>query len=176
MGGNYVIERNGIAIEITAPNEPGQYVWYGGESELTYHIMDSLYKHRGKVVGGSVLDVGTGTGVMAIYASKLGAKSVLATDISDDAIKCAISNIARNNVDVAVIKNDLTNGITDRYDVIIANLPMAMIRDNLDTIMQNLNDDGILLCTWDNTEPCNYEYYDRLTGKDFDGLIFRRSK
>ena len=176
MGGNHVIERNGIAIEITVPNEPGQYVWYGGESELTYHIMDGLYKYRDKVVGGSVLDVGTGTGVMAIYASKLGAKSVLATDISDDAIECAIYNIARSNVDVAVIKNDLTNGITDRYDVIIANLPMAMIKESLDVITQSLNDDGILLCTWDKTEPCEFKYYDRLTGKNFDGLIFRRNK
>lgn len=176
MGGNYVIERNGISIAICLLDEPGHCVWYGGESELTYHIMDSLYKHRGKVVGGSVLDVGTGTGVMAIYASKLGAKSVLATDISDDAIKCAVSNIAKNNVDVAVIKNDLTNGITDRYDVIIANLPMAMIKESLDVITQSLNDDGILLCTWDNTEPCEFKYYDRLTGKNFDGLIFRRNK
>ena len=176
MGNNYVIERNGISIAICLLDEPGHCVWYGSESELTYHIMDGLYKYRDKVAGGSVLDVGTGTGVMAIYASKLGAESVLATDISDDAIECAIYNIARNNVDVTVVKNNLTNGITDRYDVIIANLPMAMIRDSLDTIMQNLKDDGILLCTWDNTEPCNYEYYDRLTGKDFDGLIFRRSK
>lgn len=176
MGGNYVIERNGISIAICLLDEPGHCVWYGGESELTYHIMDGLYKYRDKVVGGSVLDVGTGTGVMAIYASKLGAKSVLATDISDDAIKCAISNIARNNVDVAVIKNDLTNGITDRYDVIIANLPMAMIKESLDVVTQSLNDDGILLCTWDNTEPCEFKYYDRLAGKNFDGLIFRRNK
>ena len=153
MGDNYVIERNGVPIAISLSHEPGCYVWYGGESELTYHIMDGLYKYRDKVVGGLVLDVGTGTGVIAIYASKLGAKSVLATDISDDAIKCAIYNIARNNVDVTVVKNDLTNGITDRYDVIIANLPMAMIKESLDTIMQNLKDDGILLCTWDNTEP-----------------------
>lgn len=176
MDSNYVIERNGISIAICLLDEPGHCVWYGGESELTYHIMDSLYKHRGKVVGGSVLDVGTGTGVMAIYASKLGAKSVLATDISDDAIKCAISNIAKSNVDVAVIKNDLTNGITDRYDVIIANLPMAMIKESLDVITQSLNDDGILLCTWDKTKPCEFRCYDRLVGKDFDGLIFRRNK
>lgn len=176
MGGNYVIERNGISIAICLLDEPGHCVWYGGESELTYHIMDALYKYRGKVVGGSVIDVGTGTGVMAIYASKLGAKSVLATDISDDAIECAVSNIARNNVDVAVIKNDLTDGITDRYDVIIANLPTAMIKESLDVITQSLNDDGILLCTWDNTEPCEFKYYDRLTGKNFDGLIFRRNK
>lgn len=169
---SHVIELNGISVMIALEKN----VWCGGENELTYHIMNGLHKYRDKLIGGSVLDVGTGTGIMAIYASKLGAKSVLATDISDDAIKCAISNIARNNVDVAVIKNDLTNGITDRYDVIIANLPMTMIRDSLDTIMQNLNDDGILLCTWDNTQPCEFEYYDRLIGKNYDGLIFRRSK
>lgn len=170
MGPIHVIERNGIAVSFAL----GHNVWCGGEDELTHHIMDGLYKYRNKVI--DVLDVGTGTGIMAIYASKLGARSVLATDISDDAIECAIQNIARNNADVEVIKNDLANGITDRYDVIIANLPMTIIKDNLDMIMQSLKDDGILLCTWDNTEPCEFKYYDRLTGKNFDGLIFRRSK
>lgn len=166
----HVIELNGIAVTITL----GHNVWCGGESELTYHIMNGLHKYRDKVIGGSVLDIGTGSGIMAIYASKLGAKSVLATDISDDAIECAKHNTARNKVDVAVVKSDLTKEITSKYDVIIANLPMAIIKESLDTIMQSLKDDGILLCTWDNTEPCEFKYYDRLIGKNFDGLIFRR--
>ncbi|MDR0898859.1 MAG: 50S ribosomal protein L11 methyltransferase [Lactobacillaceae bacterium] len=70
------------------------------------------------------LDLGTGSGVLAIVASLLGAKSVLATDIDEMSTKIAIDNLEHNQIDnVEVIVSDLLKNVPDRkYDFISANL------------------------------------------------------
>lgn len=73
-----------------------------------------------------IADVGTGTGIIAITASKRGAKEVIATDIDDKAIANAKLNVRNNNVEnkVTVLKADLLDGIDEKFDYIFANLPM----------------------------------------------------
>ncbi|MEO1056297.1 MAG: 50S ribosomal protein L11 methyltransferase [Actinomycetota bacterium] len=71
----------------------------------------------------SVLDVGCGTGVLAIVAARLGARAVVATDTSGAAVDVARHNVATNGVDDVVRVTDTPVGaITDRFDIVVANI------------------------------------------------------
>ena len=71
-----------------------------------------------------ILEIGTGSGCIAITL-KLEAPEldIVATDISDKALEVARANVERFNVDIKLQKADLLDGITGRFDLIIANLP-----------------------------------------------------
>lgn len=74
-----------------------------------------------------VLDVGTGSGFLAILSAKLGA-IVLGIDNDEKALSCARRNAVTNGVDVIFQKSDLLRSVTDNYfDVVIANLPQEII-------------------------------------------------
>jgi len=75
--------------------------------------------------GKTVLDIGTGTGFLAIYAAKKGAKKVTAVDIQPESIENAIENVKAYGLDeiVEVFLSDLFEHVEGKYDVVIANLP-----------------------------------------------------
>ncbi|WP_155287231.1 50S ribosomal protein L11 methyltransferase [Lacticaseibacillus zhaodongensis] len=79
--------------------------------------------------GEDVLDVGTGSGILAIAAMKMGAKQVLATDLEEDAVASAEFNINLNIVDhITVKQSNLLNGIETTADLVLANmLPVALV-------------------------------------------------
>ncbi len=72
--------------------------------------------------GMDVIDVGTGSGILAITAKKLGAHRVLAIDIDDIAVKIARENAILNRVNIEVIKNNLIEGIYEKFHLILANI------------------------------------------------------
>jgi ribosomal protein L11 methyltransferase len=82
-------------------------------------------------VATSVIDVGTGSGVLAIAAAKLGAASVIAFDKDPDALRNARENVERNQVSDRVMLRELelgfaTSGI-DRAALVIANLTSGVL-------------------------------------------------
>lgn len=85
--------------------------------------------------GETLLDVGTGSGVLSIAAKYLGAKDVYAFDLDEVAVRSAKENMDMNEVakDVHVSANDLLKGIEIESDVIVANILadiiLLMIRD-----------------------------------------------
>ena len=75
--------------------------------------------------GKTVLDLGSGTGIIALYAAKHGAAQVTATDLDEAALKniqLNIDNAALGDV-IQVVKSDLFNQTPGRFDVITGNLP-----------------------------------------------------
>lgn len=74
--------------------------------------------------GETVLDVGTGSGVLSIASKYLGAKDVYAYDLDEVAVRSAKENMDMNEVakDVHVAANDLLTGIEIESDVIVANI------------------------------------------------------
>ncbi|MGL9894467.1 50S ribosomal protein L11 methyltransferase [Enterococcus mundtii] len=88
-------------------------------TSLTLQALESTL--RG---GETVLDVGTGSGVLSIAAKHLGAKEVYAYDLDEVAVRSAKENMDLNEVakDVHVSANDLLKGIEIESDVIVANI------------------------------------------------------
>ncbi|MFZ5641675.1 MAG: 50S ribosomal protein L11 methyltransferase [Bacillota bacterium] len=85
---------------------------------------------EGYVQGGElVYDVGTGSGILALAAAKLGAGRVLAMDIDDVAVKAAAQNAAANGVAglVTVRRNNLLEGLTEPAGIVIANIVADII-------------------------------------------------
>lgn len=80
--------------------------------------------------GETLLDVGTGSGVLSIASKYLGAEKVYAFDLDDVAVTAAKENMALNPVAeaVEVTANDLLNNITIEADVIVANILADIIK------------------------------------------------
>lgn len=91
----------------------------------------------------SVVDVGTGSGILAIAASLLGAKSVLATDISEQAITAAKENVALNQLTNIKIKQaSLLKDVVGKFDIIVANILAEILLDLIPQLDSHLNAGG----------------------------------
>ena len=93
-----------------------------------------------------VLDVGTGTGILAIMAVKLGASKAIATDIDDWCIENSSENLALNNVDnVELIKGQIEEVKDDSFDIVIANINKNVLLEQLNQYVQRMAERGTLL-------------------------------
>ncbi len=95
----------------------------------------------------TVIDVGTGSGIIALQAALLGAKKVLACDYDHLAVKVASENIANNQLSDVVITRqaDLLSDITLKADVLIANIVADIILRLLPQIDERLNEQGTVI-------------------------------
>ncbi len=93
----------------------------------------------------NVFDFGTGTGVLAILAEKLGAASVLAIDNDEWSIDNSKENIAKNGCDKIKVEQRSDANVQQCFDVILANINRNIILDNLSFLSSQLNRNGTLL-------------------------------
>lgn len=98
--------------------------------------------------GDSVLDIGTGSGVLAITAKQMGAGRVLAVDIQNEAVELATENVKDYGLDVEVKRNYLNFNIDEKFDITIANLDVNQELEFLQYAKNTMKDDGILMLTW----------------------------
>ncbi len=92
------------------------------------------------------LDMGSGTGVLAIAACKCGAKSLDAVDIDDFAYENCIENLATNGVSERVVPmlGDVRAIEGRHYDFILANINRNILLGDMDAYLRTLNDGGEL--------------------------------
>jgi ribosomal protein L11 methyltransferase len=113
-----------------------------GHHATTYQVikaMEQLEFNNKKVA-----DYGTGTGVLAILAEKLGAIKIDAIDNDDWSIENTIENIEKNNVsNIAVIK-DITIP-NEVYDIILANINKNVLLQEMNNLSNALVNNGVLL-------------------------------
>lgn len=114
-----------------------------GHHATTYMMMQQMREldFRAK----SVFDFGTGTGVLAILAEKLGAKKVIAVDNDEWSIANANENIKRNNCAAIHLRNADNAQIKEEFDIILANINKNVILDNLEFISKQLSPGGVIL-------------------------------
>ena len=94
----------------------------------------------------NVLDMGTGTGVLAILAEKLGAENILAIDIEDWSVENTKENAVRNGAKGIVSLHgdiDLIAGKT--FDLILANINKNILKSHLNQYSKSILSDGMLM-------------------------------
>ncbi|MCD9023012.1 50S ribosomal protein L11 methyltransferase [Cohnella silvisoli] len=105
--------------------------------------------------GEQIIDVGTGSGVLAIGAIKLGASKVLALDLDPVAVTCAQENITLNGYDdvievrlsdlLGVLHDGESSGVTPPVDLVVANILAEIILLFLSDVMDVLKPGGIYI-------------------------------
>ncbi len=97
--------------------------------------------------GNEVLDIGCGSGILAIASVLLGAKQALGVDIDAQSVKTAKENAAINHLSgkTDFIVGDLAEKVTGKYDVICANIVADVVIKLLATVKRYMKDGGILL-------------------------------
>jgi ribosomal protein L11 methyltransferase len=93
----------------------------------------------------TVFDFGTGTGVLAILAGKLGAKKILAIDNDDWSIENAAENFSRNNCETIDLKKADTAAAGEPFDIILANINKNVILENMAVLAGQVIPGGALL-------------------------------
>lgn len=124
-----------------------------------------------------MLDVGCGSGILAVTALLLGGKRAVGVDIDELAVKVAEENAARNGVTdrLSLICGDLTQKVEGSYDVICANIVADVIIRMSKDICQFMKPDSVLLCSGI-IEPREQEVLDTLSACGLTHLTTLREK
>lgn len=93
----------------------------------------------------TVFDFGTGTGILAILAEKLGAKKIIAVDNDDWSIANTAENLEKNKSSKTELKKSDSAAGDGHYDIILANINKNVILDNFSILRKRLSSSGILL-------------------------------
>ena len=136
------LPKNGILVEM----DPGM-AFGTGSHETTRLVMRLLEKH---LHGGEhLLDIGTGSGILAICASKLGAQRCSSYDIDPVAVRVAKDNIASNRVtNVSCDVSDLLSNVTleyGKYNFVTANIVSEIIIRMAPDLPKYIDDNAILI-------------------------------
>lgn len=132
-------DRKGMIVEIQPQMSFGT-----GHHQTTWLMSKALFELD--QMADDVLDMGTGTGVLAIIAEKLGAKSILAIDIEDWSVINAEENAVRNKCVVIETKCgdvDLIQG--KQFGLIIANINKNVLKSHIESYSKSLEQNGVLL-------------------------------
>jgi ribosomal protein L11 methyltransferase len=114
-----------------------------GHHGTTYSVMQLM---RGiDFANKSVFDFGTGTGLLAILAHKLGAGDILAVDNDDWCIENASENITVNNTQSIEIQKVENAKLNKKFNIIIANINKNIILDNLAFLAEATVPGGVVL-------------------------------
>lgn len=132
--------------DIVVEMDPGAAFGTGTHPTTSMCIRELEELVRG---GMRVFDVGTGSGILAIIAARLGATDVAAVDYDKTALKVARENIDQNQVqDVITLgQSDLLKQVDGKADLIIANIIADIIIRLFDELEDHLEPDGTLLAS-----------------------------
>ncbi len=97
----------------------------------------------------NILDIGTGSGAIAISLKKHLDSNVTASDISAKALEIAKENAINNNAKITFIKSDIFENIKGKFDIIISNPPYIAYDEEIEDIVKN-NEPHIALYAKDN--------------------------
>lgn len=115
-----------------------------GHHETTYMMVQHLLNMD--LEGKKVLDMGCGTGILAIFAEMKGAKPIDAIDIDNWCYLNSLENVERNHCQhISVYEGDASLLKGKKYDVIIANINRNILLNDMEMYASCLNAKGVLL-------------------------------
>ena len=168
------------AIKRLEKGEPVQYIvgnvnFYGYELNVdkrvliprreTEELVEEVIKRSNNFANPTIIDVGTGSGAIAISLSKELNTKVYASDISDEALEVAKENIDKLNADVTLFKGNMLKPYIEnniKVDIIVSNPPYIKEDEEIESIVKN-------------NEP-NIALYAKNNGLEFYESILRDAK
>jgi ribosomal protein L11 methyltransferase len=134
------LKRRQISIDIT----PGMA--FGTGTHATTILCIRALEERLKKKGLSVLDVGTGSGILSIIAAKLGAKEVWGIDIDGVAVENARENVEKNHVsDIVKIRKGSIGDLQKKFSIVVANIDLKSLRRMKKPLLRHLKNKGFLI-------------------------------
>jgi ribosomal protein L11 methyltransferase len=115
-----------------------------GHHETTHMMVQHLLKLD--LENKKVLDMGCGTGILAVFSEMKGAKPIDAIDIDNWCYENSLENVTRNNCEnISVYEGDSSLLVAKKYDVIIANINRNILLMDMKIYANCLSEGGILL-------------------------------
>jgi ribosomal protein L11 methyltransferase len=150
-----------------------------GEHPTTQGCLESLGSLASQFDFKRILDVGCGSGILAIAASKLWSNAyVLASDIDPESVRVSLENCAKNNVKIDVIESVGFDRIEGQFDLIVANILASPLKQmSSDMRCGDYLVLSGLLERQRNEVVEAYEHFDLIDEKNIDGwstLIFKK--
>jgi len=132
--------RGEILVEIN----PG--VAFGTGTHATTKLCIQALEHSLRRRGLSVLDVGTGSGILSIVAAKLGAKEVRGVDPDGASVDNARENVSRNRVSTCVrIRRGTVGDTRNTFDIVVANIDLRVLRKMRWPLVRRVKPGGLLI-------------------------------
>ncbi|CAB1240530.1 50S ribosomal protein L11 methyltransferase [Clostridium sp. MT-14] len=136
---NYNPEKDDLVVQL----DPGM-AFGTGTHETTRMCIKALEKYV--KLDSQVFDIGTGSGILAITAAKLGAKHVIAVDINGTAVESALKNLEYNDVkNIEVFQGNLMEKVHGKADVVVANIIADAIISLTDDVKNFIVPGGIFI-------------------------------
>lgn len=131
--------------EIILHMDPGM-AFGTGTHETTRMCLEAVEDYMRKDT--TVFDIGTGSGILAIGASKLGAKEVVGVDLDIVAVNSAKENVGYNDLEnVTILHGNLMDVVEGNADIIVANIIAEVILILIDDVKKKLNEGGIFIAS-----------------------------
>jgi ribosomal protein L11 methyltransferase len=153
---------------------------------LCLRALEQVWEARPPGAGSpwQVLDVGTGTGILALTAARYGAE-VLAIDLDPEAVAAALENVRLNDLmDRVWVEETPLNSLRQQFGLILANITAPDLLQLAESLTARLLNDGVLIISGflsedavrlaDRYEGLGLRQTGRLTHEDWSALIFRR--
>ena len=136
---NYLKNDGEIVIEL----DPGM-AFGTGTHETTRMCIEALEENVQK--NSLVFDIGTGSGILAIAAAKLGADKVVAVDLDPVAVDSARENVLHNKIDtIEVLEGNLVDVVEGKADIVVANIIAEIIVVLIEDVKRVLKTNGIFI-------------------------------
>lgn len=122
--------------------EPGMAFGTGqhATSQVCLRALERLHRNRFDFENSSVLDVGTGTGILAIATAKLGSTKICATDIDKDALLAAKEHSVMNGVCFPIFEGSILP--EQKFDLVIANILFKVLAPMMSELASAVNKGG----------------------------------
>lgn len=117
---------------------------FGTGHHPTTHLMIEQMREM-DFTGKTVLDMGAGTSVLAIYAKQKGAERVIAIDIDEWSVENSVENAARNGVELEISQGTSENLGDVNFDIILANINRNILISDIPVYSDVLKSGGQLL-------------------------------
>ena len=134
------LKRDQIPIEIT----PGMA--FGTGTHATTILCIRALEERMRKRNLSILDVGTGSGILSIIAARLGAKEVVGIDIDPLAMENARENVEKNGVsNIVNLRKGSIGTVHKKFNVVVANIDFKRLKRMRKPLSNHLENEGVLI-------------------------------